>query len=138
MFLAHHAAGYVDLDVHLCPAAARVDELAPLAAAIKLGNSTAARLLLALGCDYSSMIATTENDLAHLMPGYPGSTGGTKEDLIELVRSHNLTNEDEMLASVAAGIMDREITERMANSANSAPAAAADSPIKRRANRASL
>ena len=104
----YHSAGQLDLDEPLDPSFRSVGDMAPLVAAIKNGNAVAAKDLIALGCNYKALMYGTKD-----------------EDILHLVRSNNLANEAEMLSSITAGFMEREISEATVSISQQAPARAA-------------
>lgn len=93
----YHAAGQFDLDEPLDPSFRSVGDMAPLVAAIKNGNAVAAKDIIALGCNYKTLMY-----------------GNKDEDILHFVRLNNLANEAEMLSSITAGFMEREISEATA------------------------
>lgn len=149
MLRKYYEAGHFDLNAPLDGSTLGdlgVGGLTPLEAAIKLNNPLAAKELLALGCDYRASLENDQKDLAPLNATIASKTGpaasatppeATVHDLIDLVRSYSVSNEDEMIACVVAGLMESEIAARTADAA--APAATTPAaPSSRRAHRASL
>ena len=161
----YHASGQLDINTPIEAGSSDIGGLSPLAAAIRKGNSLAAKEFISLGCDCEATLESAKSARSTRGPrqkvesgpgtesGASAGAGGKQGDLLDLVRSLDLgvDTENEMIACVTSALMERAISaarvrEERAAAANlvavplaADPArAAADVNTPRRTRRAAL
>lgn len=140
----YHDSGQLDISTPIESSPSDIGGLSPLAAAMRKGNSLAAKEFISLGCDYEATLESAKSAKSAKVWGQrqqvesnpadgigaSAGAGGKQGDLLDLVRSYDLgvDKESEMLASLTSALMEREINA----------ARPGDALAPRRARRAAL